>query len=161
MSKRLFLLAFLVLPFIPLAANADDLPAPVQPDPAAAATLGPAANAGPINGSSSGADSGTLQGASTSPLQSTQGASTGLVAPSNALQGTAAPDQTLRVIMGEADGNTHSLSESSSNQWAWLAWTVLIAGVAVVGAMLLRRFGGLHVPLPRLPQIRLPGRRPH
>jgi hypothetical protein len=168
MLKRLLLSLALTVVFIPFTASADEMPAPVtvdnpapttqqmQPDSSASAGLGPQSS---NSVGSSSADSGTLQPAGTSPLQSTTSDSTGLTAPSNALQAPASSDQTLRVIMGDSDGSPHNLAESSSGGWAWLAWTVLLCGIIAVVALSARRLHSIR--LPRLTHLRLPGRRPH
>jgi hypothetical protein len=165
MPKRLILAATLALALCPATTLADDTAAPptdtpapaqVQQDPAAAAGLGPAASAAGA-GSSSPATGNMLQGAGSSPLQSTPNDSSGLTAPaSNALQAPTTPGETLQVIEGDADGSPHTPSSSGPSHWAWLVWTLIIAIILPLVFFTLRRF---HLPWP--PGLRLPGRRPH
>lgn len=164
MPKRLILAATLALALCPAVALADDppatsptdtpAPAQVQQDPSASAGLGPAASGGT---GSSAATGNMLQGAGTNPLQSTTEDSAGLTAPaSNALQAPSTPDETLRVIQGEADGSPHSPTDTGPSHWAWAIWALIIAAIALLIFLALRRRSW-----PKLPELRLPGRRSH
>jgi hypothetical protein len=146
MPKRLLIVLLLAL--YPIAAAADDAPAPdatpvatATPSPStdpAAAGLGPSTAGGPA----STGDGSALQPAGGSPLQSTTSDSTGLTAPNaNALQAPSTTGDTLRVLAGEADGGPHTLDDTDAAGWQWL-WWVLGFGLLVAagyGAWMLRR----------------------
>jgi hypothetical protein len=154
---RLRLLTVLLITGLPLIAHADstgimpsDNSAAGLTAPANAGSLGPATNTG--NASSS-ADSGTLQPAGTSPLQSTTNDSTGLTAPTggNSLQAPTG-NQQLQVIMGDGDGPTHNVANTSSSPWTVLWWSLgvalLLATVWILHRrrLLRRRARARHMP---------------
>jgi hypothetical protein len=127
------------LPLAPLAVQADSTdPASGLSAPSNASQLGPATNSG---GTSSSADSGTLQPAGTSPLQSTTNDSNGLTAPTSGdpLQAPASGDDQLKVVMGDADGSTHNVAGESSSPWNWLWWSLAIGVIVAAGSLIFRR----------------------
>ena len=144
MSKRLLLILFII--FTPLAASAGEADPTMEPltteQAAPTATpapsdpgLGPQASGNTPGGSN--ADTGSLQPAGISPLQSTTGDSTGLTSPTNSLlQAPASGDYALQVLAGEADGPPHQVTDNPETTWDWLAYAVIFglaaAGIAVV-----------------------------
>ncbi len=142
----------LLLVFVPFAAHADDnspasanysLPQSTMPSSTATDTpagLGPASTSTPAGGSS--ADASALQPAGGSPLQSTTSDSSGLTTPNqNALQAPATSDDTLKVLLGDADGPTRQFAgDTPDNNWNWL-WITLVFGVVTTAIYLaLRRY---------------------
>jgi hypothetical protein len=136
MPKRLAIL--LILLFVPFAASADDV-APT-PSPNAAADLGPQTSSSSPLGSSGGskADTGSLQPAGTSPLQSVTSDSTGLTAPSNLLQGSVPNGDTLKVLASEADGAPHATSGETTGSWTWPITLLMIFLIVAAGSVVVR-----------------------
>ncbi len=91
----------------------------ITPAPAAA-NLGPAAAA--TGTGSSSADSAALQPAGLAPLQ----------AGTNQLQASAPAGSTQQLLLGEADGAPHPVTDQPGSTGAWL-WLALVVGL-VVGA---------------------------
>ncbi len=135
MSKRL--LISLLLAFMPAVALADDTAPAPAPDSASSAGLGPQSSSGGAGAGGSNADAGSLQPAGNSPLQSTTNDSSGLTAPSNALQGAAPSTDQLQVLSTEGDG-PHQQTGSPANNWTWLGLTLAIAVVIGLGAIVMR-----------------------
>ena len=129
MPKRLFLIIMLML--LPTVAVADDSN-PQGAAPIAPSALGPGAS---NDSGGSTADSGALQPAGKSPLQSITNDSADLSAPSNLLQGSVPTSDSLKVLSDETDGAPHNLNDDGPNLLVRLAFllplTILIA-VAVI-----------------------------
>jgi len=155
---RLLVIASLTL--TPLAALADDT-SDTSATPAPSSTsylLGPSSLTSGAGGSTT--DSGSLQPAGQSPLQSNTTDATGLTAPNGSvLQAPASSDETLKVIMGDADGPPVQVADSSNpSPWSWLGLSVLFGLVITALVLLARRYPRLLAPMRA---IRTPRPRPH
>ncbi len=139
MPKRFLLTLALIL--APFAASADTVTSPDAPT-----GLGPPTTSSNPGGSS--ADATALQPAGLSVLQSTTSDSTGLSAPSSALQAPATTSDALKVLAGEADGAPQSSANDSTGfPWTWLVFTVLFGLIAAASAIVIRdrrRFARRH-----------------
>lgn len=160
MFIRLLVIASLAL--TPVATLADDTPTPTDtpaatdtPAPSSASyLLGPNSLTSGAGGST--ADSGSLQPAGQSPLQSTTTDATGLTAPNgSALQAPASSDETLKVIMGDADGAPVQVADSSNpSLWGWLGLSVLFGLIVTALSLLARRYPRLLVPVRAVRSLR-------
>ncbi|HEY2004714.1 MAG TPA: hypothetical protein VGH44_06395 [Candidatus Saccharimonadia bacterium] len=153
MFIRLLVIGSLV--FVPVVALADATPAPAD-TPAATDTPAPSSASYLLGPSSltSGAgsstnDSGSLQPVGGSPLQSTGSDATGLTAPNgSALQAPASSDQTLQVIMGEADGAPVQVADAAGpSLWGWIGLSLLFGMIVTALSLLGRRYPRLLAPL--------------
>lgn len=159
--------AFALMPLLaPITALADDTATPTDtpaasdspaPTDSPAATPSTGSLLGPSSvGSGSGGsttDSTALQPAGLSPLQSTTGDASGLTAPNgSALQAPASSSDTLKVIMGDADGSPVQVADASNNPsaWNWLGLSVVFGLIVAVITLLYRRKPALFAPLTRL-----------
>jgi hypothetical protein len=133
--RRLVLFSILLLP---LTVHADVSSAPngttsvtgTSQSSGVTSQLGPSTTSN--NGSNS-ADTSSLQPAGSNPLQSTSSDSTGLTAANaNDLQepASAATQGQLQVVLGDAEGQTHSAAPTTGTNWGWL-WISLIIGLVV------------------------------
>jgi hypothetical protein len=130
MPKRLLLSLILIL--VPLGAAADTATSADAPT-----GLGPATTSANPGGSN--ADAAALQPAGMAPLQSTTADSTGLGAPSSALQAPSTTADALKVLAGEADGAPQGGAEDSTDiPWTWLAFVVIFGIIAAAGGIVWR-----------------------
>jgi hypothetical protein len=131
---------------MPLTAVGDEVapvtdPAPAEsqtPSPTPVNPLGPAPlTAG--TGSSS-ADASALQPAGTNTLQSATTGSDGLTAPAqNQLQAPATGQDTINLLLSDADGPTYSLDEESEYNYWDLVWFALTLALLITFAAMVVR----------------------
>ena len=140
MLKRLAAATVIILTLGPLGASADTQPTdPTAPTPtpstATSSGLGPQSVMSPVSPSES---SGILQPAGSTPQQSSNDASSGLTAPTTALQAPASSDYSLKVLSTEADGTPKTpVTPAEVPSWPW-ALAVILLFLIIGGAVVYR-----------------------
>ena len=129
MPKRLLII--LIMIFAPLGAAAD-----TAQSPDATAGLGPQTTSTSSGGSS--ADAAALQPTTVSNLQSSTADSTGLSAPSNALQAPVTGSDALKVLSNESDGAPQNSADPAGFPWGWLIFTVIIGLMGAAASIVVR-----------------------